>query len=1306
MATVTMTRTRISCMMSSATWKNEPIKPSIMYVQEATYRGIGLDDRKGDGRYMQLVGNTLNIDFSGNGLPLQPQTVHTLNWKPYCATTTDSEGMPEWSVCPSDQYWDELGTRYATLAVEAGDTPEVSRGRLTILQLYHMSLANGISNVVKSEGQSRNSGDARNDSDLTLDYSELGLAKTAAVGIVNQVVKGWYINPTAALKTIGILNADDATQARVAGTSPDDPGKLDKLKGHWGSFRQLKGGYQGLILIAVVVVISAVIFGMIHEPDITVKVLKLTAGVVMNTVMPYLAISKWMENRAKFSSVLTGRSILTDCALAAWIGTAIVVALAWGFFIYSVLDNGIAFGSTQFDQALAGVLATTIYLVVLAIISATVVGLILVGILGLIDTFLTELGAGFTISGEAIKFLTAAIYSYDMMIEIDPSKNKNLVDTGAPAATLDQPLDGYVEGNSITVSMPVTTNIYHRQPAHSDWKVVPYLWFFDEDNFRSSTFKYSLTEKQATVDASRGSMKDEWQNVVEYDDRLMAEFYSGYANTKPNLPAVMPDAGINRQVDFFFNLGYEIPAYTCWLIPIPVFPYGVPVCYKKDEEGDNSSYVLGPRYDILPATLDEFMQPKDTGNDGIRPAWDSGFAAQWDFDGDGLTSRVKGGIDPNELTWDHDGDRLSDKYELAQREQGQSFSAIMWDTDGDKLNDAEELKNGSNPAIQDTDNDGLTDDLEVRYEKYRIENDQPVATGEWGGGWDVWIAPWEDPDTSTTPPQNRPGAIKVRVSSDPTQRDPDGDGIPDDAERLFALSSDWRNTLDPDGRPYHPNVYNTPPLQVYVKSDAVDGFVAPGQTLAFSSTVVALADFNPGVLRVDVPDVLGGGPLLYPFHLSKNMTESLRSNLTVDWSATSQTLDLSSRVRARVKPETAPAEWKFISNDQVVNPDVTTTGRALDVNWSRPDRSDGYLLSTLASSSEFQGGRGDIRVYPLPNGAASNVDNDNGNNRYLRGEAAPTTVCNDNGRCMVVWDHQDNCATVRMDWLQVIDEGDDHDTGGIEPYVLYLDDPNGGRTNWELPGSSYQIPWFWAWADMDSGAVAGPNASGFPVYRDFCNTARIRIWESDGGTSNDPSEMDWPAQEHLPGFIELRPDRFGAWKARLGPSDKSDNDNDALVDFAVTVLPQERHSIVGAFVDAGANPLISQKHLAQGVQKEKGDFFPAVASDGERFLAVWNRKYVYLNTTGTPLWNITSQIVSRLFDQDGNPVSNEQVLTQTPYVSTATQEYAADGAAFWNWDQAYRRISTDMIPNVEWTGDRYRVIWSRGELPSECDGEQ
>ena len=149
---------------------------------------------------------------------------------------------------------------------------------------------------------------------------------------------------------------------------------------------------------------------------------------------------------------------------------------------------------------------------------------------------------------------------------------------------------------------------------------------------------------------------------------------------------------------------------------------------------------------------------------------------------------------------------------------------------------------------------------------------------------------------------------------------------------------------------------------------------------------------------------------------------------------------------------------------------------------------------------------------------------------------------------------------------------------------------------------------------------------------------------------------------------------FGAWKARLGPSDKSDNDNDALVDFAVTVLPQERHSIVGAFVDAGANPLISQKHLAQGVQKEKGDFFPAVASDGERFLAVWNRKYVYLNTTGTPLWNITSQIVSRLFDQDGNPVSNEQVLTQTPYVSTATQEYAADGAAFWNWDQAYRRI--------------------------------
>ncbi len=78
------------------------------------------------------------------------------------------------------------------------------------------------------------------------------------------------------------------------------------------------------------------------------------------------------------------------------------------------------------------------------------------------------------------------------------------------------------------------------------------------------------------------------------------------------------------------------------------------------------------------------------------------------------------------------------------------------------------------------------------------------------------------------------------------------------------------------------------------------------------------------------------------------------------------------------------------------------------------------------------------------------------------------------------------------------------------------------------------------------------------------------------------------------------------------------------------------------------------------------------------------------------IWNITSQIVARLFDQYSNPIGSEQVLDEIVWFDWATQETAADGTLFWNGDQAYEITAADMIPNVEWTGDRYRVIWSHG----------
>ena len=177
----------------------------------------------------------------------------------------------------------------------------------------------------------------------------------------------------------------------------------------------------------------------------------------------------------------------------------------------------------------------------------------------------------------------------------------------------------------------------------------------------------------------------------------------------------------------------------------------------------------------------------------------------------------------------------------------------MCDTDGDGLPDVQEAEYGTNPNSRDTDNDGLNDDEEIYHQVMNCVNGQLVVTNNWMGGIEIMIAPGGVPiTTSVTLPQ----AMRVWVSSDPTLADADDDGIPDDAEYELATSKlpngqpHWFARLDPDGNPYNPNVCNTSPLQVLVTTDARTGYVKPGQTVVFTTTVSQLIKFDDGVLEV------------------------------------------------------------------------------------------------------------------------------------------------------------------------------------------------------------------------------------------------------------------------------------------------------------------------------------------------------------------------------------------------------------------------------------------------------------------------
>ena len=449
-------------------------------------------------------------------------------------------------------------------------------------------------------------------------------------------------------------------------------------------------------------ILSVQTFFAVIDPILTLRALSATGGIktLLSSSPEALGISKY----------------------AGAVGSVIAIGVTWGFFIYSMVNSHVSAFSPAFNKALAETIAATIYLIVLAIISATVVGTLLVGLVTAIDAVLTAIcelgvddlrtvpglgGACFTLGAVAIKAIAYFLYNYDLMVD---TGRTDMVAPGAPHTQLADPNKGFVAGNELSISMPITSHAVHKSPDPSSGLYINfYLWMFSKDNLRSSTFKYSLTQpaKQDITNVRRDEMTGAWQNVSEDHKYVRTPMYGGYATTTP--PPVTGfnlQPGLNRPARFYLNMGYALPAYECWAIPSPFFYPLLPVCYTRTFKGNSSSLIDTMRYDILPSTLDGFMTLGAKPDAGLGMTWDAAFPSLADADGDGLLSNIHGGLDPNDATWDNDNDGLSDAYELQRRQDGVAFSPIQCDTDGDGLTDGQEAQFGTNPAIADSDNDG------------------------------------------------------------------------------------------------------------------------------------------------------------------------------------------------------------------------------------------------------------------------------------------------------------------------------------------------------------------------------------------------------------------------------------------------------------------------------------------------------------------------------------------------------------------------------------------------------------------------
>ncbi|MEZ4862420.1 MAG: LamG-like jellyroll fold domain-containing protein [Caldilineaceae bacterium] len=1275
---------------SSVQADNE-IKPLLLFAQESNVRAVGLDQILGSEGYATQNGATVNFNLAPTAASTIPVTVYAnLKWQAYCGANGNNI---TWRPCTSDEYAGVIEERYANVPSLPDDTdPAAVPGRMMLALAYYFTLAAGSAAPVQegsvvASSRYRLEGESETATRLRLAINSV----TALPQIVLQSLIHLSVFTSLGGKTTFLGQVENAI-SRLGLTyyqAKKDNLKLGDFEGvpTKAQIKAVKLGISSKLPIRFARFAAAAPIGsaimllttiLSQTPEIptparavlgTIGAL-VTAGVTI--YLPAATASDLYQLKLEGAKPGTPKPTLSkilnadfttkgNLRIAFIVGLTINVALIWGFFIYAAVASGYTAGSPELNKAAAEAVAATVVAVLLAALSATFIGTIIVGIISLLDlifTLVCELGAAdlrlqgnfyggacFSITTTATKVLAYFLYNYEPMI--DTSRNELMV-AGAPDVTLADPSKGFVPGNTVTLALPVTTTVAHKDPDPSNGLYInAYLWLYSQDNLRSSTFKYSLSQSGPAPQAvDLNQMTSAWQNVTEDHKYVLTPMYRGIARTDPPPVGGFPlTQGINSPVPFDLTMSFAIPAYECWPMWIPLTFVVFPVCRTREFESSNTTSFTLVKYDVFPATLADFVALGGEGDGGQGQRWDARFTSLRDADGDGLRGVAFNGLDPDDTTWDADRDGLSDRFELEQRAAGAPYSPILRDTDGDGLTDRQEAEIGTDAAVADTDNDGLSDGAEVRHQVYDANGN---LTNTWTGGWQVTL--------NTTP------ARTIWVSSDPFNADSDTDGINDQAEKELAANPDPALRLDDQGIPYHPNVANTPPLAVFTKSDALFGYVAPGQSFRYTSTVVANVPVVPGVLNVNAPTPVGGprNPVTLPFDpltFSSSQTVTLASNFTVGANAADQALPLTSTATTRL-PDTGPAGWTIAPVNAeaplaIVAPNVP---RFTALSASQPDRQDTYWLSALTTQNSALFGTGDLLNYAIPAGTVSRLENDaNGDNALMLVDS-PSLATNANGDTLAVWSEVNRCNTVTFNSLKVVSAGSDHGTSGIEPFLSF--EP--------ANGSEEQI-WYWTngtggGGDVTSGTQFGPNGGGFPLTRSFCaGSGTIRVYESDGPVSD-------PAQNTLVGVSGVGFDG-GDYTLTFSNGDQS-------IEVNVTVPVIDRFRLAGKIIGADGTVKRTLTFPASPVPTtyRRVSQAPTVASDGSGFLVAYESysEAVDVNTGATTLGLI--QLATQGFDKDGNALNSSYraAISSLVEAGLTVPNFTAD---------------------IAWIGNGYRVVW-------------
>ena len=511
-------------------------------------------------------------------------------------------------------------------------------------------------------------------------------------------------------------------------------------------------------------------------------------------------------------------------AKAAAVGAAIGGVVTWGLFFAAWSKGGLSTDSVEFNNLLAGAVAGTVMIVVIIFLSLSVVGAIILAVFAVFDLIAliickagVKTACSLGITEALTKLITDWIYTGGVMI--DMKADPAITNIEDAEMRLTDPARGLVVGNSVRFEVALLSVAKHAAPEPGI--IYHYDDFFTYEDLSSTTVKYTLdtAERKAKADLNQTT----WWSVRPYS-WIEAEVPSPVVGwLVPTTQSKDLYEGIRRdwltsQVYPFSNakINQTFPLYLNTSLALPRYDCWFQVCVHKAAKSSVSTD-LGKSF---------ILDVLPATLDGFV-AW-SELGAQKDRDGDG----VPASIDPDDTKWDTDGDGAPDG-----KERDYGSNPRVADADGDGLNDSLEMRYGTHPRQADTDGDGISDFNEVN-------------------GYLLTF-----------------GGRSVYITSDPLNRDSDDDGISDGAERRL-------NLLDPARYPFHPGVYNEPPVRTFTVLNDLDRVLAVGASTTVTTTVIngTAAEnslLSSGRFTATLPSQLGGASQSSAFTLLPTASKSL-----------------------------------------------------------------------------------------------------------------------------------------------------------------------------------------------------------------------------------------------------------------------------------------------------------------------------------------------------------------------------------------------------------------------------------------------